>query len=396
METQYKLIFTGQLLPGFKQENVIEKLISISNMDKERAEKFLSGNRPKIVQKDISREKAEKFLLIFQKAGLKMRIDTTVPPPLPVQEQPPEPVPAPPPKPTPRTVKEPSTDRSLCEPRVVPASHGWHWLKSATALFLGEPWKWMGMAVVAFFLQTIVSILPFFGSIISSLLAMVFGGGLMLAANNQSEGKPFEFNYVFKGFHHNRNQLIMVGVIYLGGFIAIAMIIGLIMLFSLGASFFTMMGNSGDPEFAMQLAAANIPIFVVAMLLGMALSIPLVMGVWFATPLVAIHNIEAWTAFKMSIRGCIRNWLAFLIYGLVMTGFGLLLMIVMGGTSGLLATSGPSNTFSFLAFLPLLGMLLLILPLMVISGLSVFTSFKDIYSTNKYYTTKTEDGAKRE
>jgi len=386
METQYKLIFTGQLLPGFKRENVIEKLISISNMDKERAEKFLSGNKAKVVQKDISREKAEKFLAIFQKTGLEMRIETPEPPPLP--NQPPSPQmepddPPPPPKPTPRTVVESSIDSSPGEPQVVPASHGWHWLKSATALFLGEPWKWMGMAVVAFFLQTIVSIFPFFGSIISSLLAMVFGGGLMLAANNQSEGKPFEFNYVFKGFHHNRNQLIMVGVIYLGGFVAIAMIIGLIMLFALGASFFAMMGNSNDPDFAVQLMTTNIPIFLFAMLLGMALSIPLVMGVWFATPLVAIHNIEAWTAFKMSIRCCMRNWLAFLVYGLVMMGFGLLLMIIMGGLSGVLASSGSNSAFSFLAFLPLLGILLLILPLMIISGLSVFTSYKDIYSADK-------------
>jgi hypothetical protein len=175
----------------------------------------------------------------------------------------------------------------------------------------------------------------------------------------------------------------MVGVIYLCGFIAIAMIIGLIMLFALGASFFAMMGNSSDPDFAIQLMTNNIPVFVFAMLLGMALSIPLVMGVWFATPLVAIHNIEAWTAFKMSIRGCMQNWLAFLVYGLVMMGFGLLLMIVMGGLSGLLASGGSSSAFSLLAFLPLLGMLLLILPLMVISGLSVFTSFKDIYSTDK-------------
>ena len=386
METQYKLIFTGQLLPGFKLENVIEKLITISNMDKERAEKFLSGNKPKVVQKDISREKAEKFLAIFQKTGLEMRIETTEPPPLPdqapISQMEPNPPPPPPPEPTPQTVKT-STDRSPHEPRVVPASHGWHWLKSATALFLGEPWKWMGMAVVAFFLQTIVSIFPFFGSIISSLLAMVFGGGLMLAANNQTEGKPFEFNYVFKGFHHNRNQLIMVGVIYLGGFIAIAMIIGLIMLFALGASFFAIMGNSSDPDFAIQLMTNNIPMFLFAMLLGMALSIPLVMGVWFATPLVAIHNIEAWTAFKISIRGCMQNWLAFLVYGLVMMGFGLLLMIVMGGLSGLLASGGSNSASSLLAFLPLLGMLLLILPLMVISGLSVFTSFKDIYSTDK-------------
>ena len=381
MEAQYKLIFTGQLLPGFNRENVIEKLISISNMDKERAEKFLSGNKAKVVQKDISLGKAEKFLAIFQKTGLEMRIETTEPPPLPEQEPTPapKPVPPPPPETIPRMPREPFSPKEF-KPRVVPASHGWHWLKSATALFLGEPWKWMGMAIVAFFLQTIVSIFPFFGSIISSLLAMVFGGGLMLAANNQAEGKPFEFNYIFKGFHHNRNQLIMVGVIYLGGFIAIAMIIGLVMLLALGASFFAMMGNSSDPDFAVQLMTNNIPMFIFAMLLGMALSIPLVMGVWFATPLVAIHNIEAWTAFKMSIRGCMQNWLAFLVYGLVMMGFGLLLMIVMGGLSRLLASGGSNSAFSFLAFLPLLGMLLLILPLMVISGLSVFTSFKDIYS----------------
>ncbi len=94
MDTRYTLVFTGRLLPGFKRERVIDNLISISNMDRTKAEKFLSNTQPTIIQKNLDREKAEKYLAIFQKAGLVVRLNTPGPPPLP------EPKPAPEPGPT--------------------------------------------------------------------------------------------------------------------------------------------------------------------------------------------------------------------------------------------------------------------------------------------------------
>jgi uncharacterized membrane protein len=58
-------------------------------------------------------------------------------------------------------------------------------------------------------------------------------------------------------------------------------------------------------------------IFWIAMLVALALVIPLWMGLWFAAPLVMLHDMRPVDAFKASFLGCIKNIVPFLIYGLI-------------------------------------------------------------------------------
>jgi uncharacterized membrane protein len=52
-------------------------------------------------------------------------------------------------------------------------------------------------------------------------------------------------------------------------------------------------------------------------LLFLALSLPLIMAVWFAPALVVLRGAEPWTAMKLSFSGCLKNVVPFLVYGLI-------------------------------------------------------------------------------
>ena len=145
-----------------------------------------------------------------------------------------------------------------------------------------------------------------------------------------------------------------------------------------------LVGVTSAAKFAVTEAAAavmanNIPMFILAILVGMALSIPLFMALWFSTALVAINDQQATTALKFSFQACLKNWLPFLVYGLAFLVIGIVIMAATAAASGLLAFFISSDGSFFLAFLPFLLMILIGFPLTIIGGISVFTSFKDVF-----------------
>ncbi len=374
MGTNYKIVFTGRLLPGFDREKVIKNLLAISNMDRERAEKFLDKDRATVVQKNLTKEKAEKFLAIFQKAGLEMQL---VPPDQAATaaqgKTPPSAVTPDPPRQAAESTTKPTSDGGQ---EAVTAAHGLLWLKSAATMFLQEPWKWMGMAIIALLLQAIAAILPFFGSIINSLLTPVFAAGMMMAAQNQYEGKPFSFDYIFKGFHHNRNQLLLVGAIYFAGIMIIAMVIGFITAIALGTSIISITGSVDESVVSSQLIYANIIVFLVALLFGLLLSVPLFMGTWFTAPLVALHDKQPWDAYKTSFMICYKNWKPFLAYSGIIFAVGL---SSTGIVVALMFATGQNGSYFYLSFISCLILFVLGFPCAVICAISVFTSFHDLY-----------------
>jgi hypothetical protein len=232
------------------------------------------------------------------------------------------------------------------------------------------------MSLLFLLLITLFNLLPKIGPFLGTVLCMPLAGGLMLAAHKSDNGHNVRINYLFEGFRHNRNQLFLVGLYYLGFFIIFGLIMGLLM----GRGIFTFLG--GGPESAEAINAMvqqNISLFLIGMLVILALSVPVMMAVWFATPLVAISGRTAWTAYKLSLKGCMKNWLAFLVYGLAFFVMAIVIMTVLGAAGALLAFFIADGNSILLAFLPMVLMLPLCLPLLVIYGLTVFTSFKDIY-----------------
>ncbi len=58
--------------------------------------------------------------------------------------------------------------------------------------------------------------------------------------------------------------------------------------------------------------------FVLAMLVSLALALPLYMALWFAPSLVVFNNLKPVEAMKVSFFGCLKNIVPFLLYGVVM------------------------------------------------------------------------------
>jgi uncharacterized membrane protein len=230
----------------------------------------------------------------------------------------------------------------------VPAARGWNWIADGWALFREAPGLWIGMIIVFFVIYLGLMLVPFVGPAVQYVLMPVFMAGIVAGCRALDEGRRLEFNHLFEGFRTSFGTLAAVGALYLAGFIVILVVVMVLT----GASVFGLMmagGGVGQDPVATGAAALTL---VLAILLALALTIPLMMAVWFAPALVLLHGQGAVEAMKGSFTGCLRNILPFLVYGIV--GFVL----------------------AILATIPLgLGWLVL----GPVIAASVYTAYKDIY-----------------
>lgn len=396
MNDLYQVIFKGELLEGFDNDTVIAELATIWKMEKSKAEKLLLINKPTILKKGLQKEEAEEFVGFLAKAGLKVNMkvyektvqnkvsEQATPQPFQAQAEQPKKQNSNNPYAAPDAdlgVKNQVSGDWLDAPKKLSASHGWKWISSAASLFFGAPFKWIAMGIIATLLSLLITLIPIIGSLIYYIPSMIFAGGAMIAAQEQMEGNELKIKLIFSGFSTNRNQLALLGVLYLAGTIALGIVMVILFFITLGPGFLPMfMGQEPDP--AMFDSMNNILMFVVILLVGFGLSIPMLMAAWFSAPLVALGERSAVQAFRQSFQACLKNMLPFLIYGLafLVIGIGFFMIFgIVGGVVGFFAGDGGSSMISAI-LIPVL-MVVFGLPLMVISGLTAYTGFVDIFST---------------
>lgn len=229
------------------------------------------------------------------------------------------------------------------EGRTVAAGRGWDWLVEAFALFRKQAGIWILMAVVMGVLFIVIGMIPMLGSFVSALLFPIFGGGLMLGCKDLDRGGPFEFEHLFAGFRQKTGDLVMVGAFNLFAwvviFFAVATVVG-------GGVFMGVMRGGIEG------AGVSIASMMLAALLVAALSVPLYMATWFAPVLIVLEDLSAGAALKASFFACLRNWLPFLIYSIVLLVLGVIAAIPAG-----------------------LGYLILV-PVLIAS---VYTAYRDIF-----------------
>ncbi len=400
MEPRYHLRFTGRLQDGLSHEEVAANLVKLTSLSPEKATALLSPGKPLVLKKNIDLDTAKKYRTTFEKAGMIIQIvkaaattpaehgtPQTEPPPSAVNKTAPGPAAGTPP-PLQRPIPEnpyasPKADLKVKkatkggwhdQPRKVPASHGWDWLISATSMFFEQPWIWMGMWLVFFLLIFCLNLIPFIGQLCAGLLGVVLSGGLMLAAQAQTDGEEVKVSHVFSGFTHNTNQLLLVGLFYILFFVFFGLIMGGIMGFSLLSAF-----HSGNPAAAAAALRTNLPLILGVSLFSMLLAVPLMMAYWFAPALAALADQRAMNAYRLSFKGCMKNWAAFLVYGLAILVVGIIFMIIFSAVSGILAYLILHRGSFLLAFLPMLIIVLLGIPTAAVISLTIFTGCRDIY-----------------
>ena len=98
------------------------------------------------------------------------------------------------------------------------------------------------------------------------------------------------------------------------------------------------------------------------------------MATWFAPALIVLHDVAPGAALKASFFACLRNWIPFLVYSVVLLVLGIAVAIpLLLGYMAYVAASLVSAIVA--AILGLLGLLVLI-PVM---AASVYTAYRDIF-----------------
>jgi uncharacterized membrane protein len=247
-------------------------------------------------------------------------------------------------------------EETLTGPHALSAGHGWGWISRGFWHFKANPLAWILIMATYLLITIAVSLIPLVGALAVYLIMPIFTGGIMLGAQNQGQGGPLRFGHLFAGFTSRAGQLVAAGVFYLGGMVVAAipaiLLLGIPML--RGMSGMDTAAFDQDPQFLagdmgalMQGRALLLAALVTALLV-----IPVAMAYWFAPVLIAIDHLSAWSAMKLSFRGCLKNIMPFLVYGVA----GMVLIL--------------------LGSLPVLLGLLVVLPTLTAS---MYTGYRDIF-----------------
>ena len=235
----------------------------------------------------------------------------------------------------------------MMEVRIVEAGRGWQWIVEGFRLFRQSPLIWIALTIVLVLMWMASLAIPMIGPLLFNLLSPVLFAGLMIGCEALESGEELELAHLFSGFQKHASQLVTVGGVYLVGTI---IVVGIIFVVAGGSM---MPAMPSRPHTDMQAMAAALRSMALALTVGFAFYIPIIMLIWFAPLLVVFHGQTPVAAMKLSLKACWTNMLPFLVYGLA--------ILVLW----------------FIASIPLFLGLVVLLPILICS---IYASYKDIFS----------------
>ena len=230
--------------------------------------------------------------------------------------------------------------------KTVAAHRGWDWIAGGWALFLKSPLVWLLWVVV---LVILVLVLLSLGAPTGRLLLILLGpaimAGIACGCRDLDEGRPMRFARLFAGFGAQAGKHLAVGAIcaVATALIAVGAILGTGVALS----------SLSSPEEVLALTPEQLLSILLALLIMLALLIPVAMAAWFAPLLVAFGGRGPLAALRDSFAASLRNVAPMLVYGLVLV------------------------PLIFVATLPILLGWLVLLPVLLAS---VYVSYKDIFT----------------
>lgn len=193
--------------------------------------------------------------------------------------------------------------------RRVDAGACFDWLRQGWALFAANPGLWLGSTVLLLLIYLGFSIVPLIGTLAANLLLPVLAAGMFELCRQQSDGRNPRLGDLFIGFQQNSGGLVLVGVIYTLAMLAVTLVVGVLVGGGLASG--VVLGR-----------VVGLGVFLgslmLGMLLGMVLIVPVLMAVVFAPALVFFQSMAPVAAMKASFAACADNWLAFLVYGVIL------------------------------------------------------------------------------
>lgn len=228
----------------------------------------------------------------------------------------------------------------------VDAARGWQWIVGGFGIFRKQPLLWIVLTALLAAIWMLSFMIPVLGPLLFNLFSPVFFAGLMMGCRAVERGDELELAHLFAGFREHTSALVTIGGVHLVGTIVI---VGIVLVAAGGAPPAASGKSAGD----VQVLAETLRGMGPALLVALALYVPVLMLIWFAPLLVVFHDQQPFEAMKLSFSACLMNWLAFLVYGVI--------VLILW----------------FIASIPFLLGLIVLLPVLICS---VYASYKDIFA----------------
>ena len=215
----------------------------------------------------------------------------------------------------PPAANDPAPPQLVKPGKSLSAGAGTSWIGEGWALFTKAPLMWIVLLVLMFIIMIIMSLFPIVGQMAVQILSPVFAAGFMLGCWSLENGGELELEHIFAGFKRQFGTLAVVGVITLVGGLVILLVCAMLVGFSIIP---VILQGGDDPAAAMAALAAMGGTLAIGVLLASGLGVLLMAAYWFAPVLVVMHGMGAVDAMKASFFACFRNFVPFLVYGIVM------------------------------------------------------------------------------
>ena len=219
--------------------------------------------------------------------------------------------------------------------KIVPARMGIQWVKLGILTFFKQPLALAGLFFMFMAVMSVLSIVPLLGSALALALLPGTTLGLMAATQEATKGKFPMPSILISAFRAGQKQLramLVLGAIYAVGFLLVMGVSALIDGGALARMY--LVGGSITRDMLMA------PEFQTAMLVTMALYLPLSLLFWHAPALVHWHGVAPVKSLFFSGVACLRNFWAFTVFGVAWMAVFMVAGLVLTSLAG--AIGGPT------------------------------------------------------
>lgn len=216
--------------------------------------------------------------------------------------------------------------------------YGYRWFRRSISLFTAQPWPWLALVGMVFFVSLLLITLPLLGLIVLYLVLPGVTGSLMLGAQEVAHERPLRFPHLIAAFRQMPRPLIGIGGV---NFLA-TLLFSLVLSLGWGPEFQKLIELMNSPAPDVEVMEQALREMTAPSVLNLGFLFVLSMANWFAAPLVVFRNQAAGPAMLTSVKACLANALPFLVYGLLFLVLVVGLSALLGFVVGLLQKAfGP-------------------------------------------------------
>lgn len=221
---------------------------------------------------------------------------------------------------------DPVAPKLVLPGKALPAGEGVTWISRGWELFRKAPLIWIIFIVILFVVSVALSLAGVVGSLLYYLVSPVLAAGLSKGCQSLEQGGELEFEHLFAGFTGDRLvPLLILGVIFISAYVVLLLVFAMFAGMSVLSAFMV-----GDQASILTMGGAVLMPMLLGALVVAALAVPVFAAYWFAPTLVMLHGISPVNAAKESFGACMRNFLAFLVYGILMMLLAIVAVIPLG------------------------------------------------------------------